>query len=187
MTQDNPVQEFDIKVNYTADIYRWYVQEQLKANPSYYTAYDKLLSIKGILLLLKRGKKNEEIIVMSYTIFRSIIEKCNKLIVQTLIKGEPFYFGKSLGHIQGSRIERNFSKKRMNYAETNKLRKETGDLNVIVYHTSDSYCRIAWKKVQTLRNSSIYELKPAKGFRASFSEALVKDPLLQYAFQYFKQ
>lgn len=187
MSKDkNPV-DVDIKVNYTTDVYKWYVEEQLKKNPKLFTRYDKTLSMKGIKLLMTKEPSGKEVIVMSYTMFRSIVEKCNKLIVDTLLKGEKFYFGKSLGHIQGSRIERNFNKRIINYTETNKLRAETGDKDIKVYHTSDTYCRIAWKKLRTLLNSSVYEFKPTKGFRKTFSKTLMDNPLLQYTFPLYKR
>lgn len=190
MKQDKNPLDVDLKINYTTDIYKWYIEEQLKKNSKYYTRYDKTLSMKGIKLLMTREASGKEVIVMSYTTFRSIIEKVNKLIVDTVLRGEKVYFGRSLGHIQGSRIERNYNKKIINFTETNKLRLETGDNNVKVYHTSDTYCRIAWKKLRTLANSSIYEFKPtkgAKGFRKTFSRALTDNPLLQYVFPLYKR
>lgn len=187
MKRDKNPLDVDLKVNYTTDVYRWYVEEQLKKNPKYFTKYDKTLSMKGIKLLMTTEANGKESIVMSYTMFRAIIEKVNKLIVETLLRGEKIYFGKSLGHIQGSRIERNYNKKIINYTETNKLRAQTGDETVKVYHTSDTYCRIAWKKLRTLANSSIYEFKPTKGFRKTFSRTLIENPLLQYQFTLYKR
>lgn len=175
------------KRHHAVDIYKWYIDQQLKNNPRYYTVYDKVLSMRGVRVLMSKNFKGEENIVMTYTMFKSILDKVNKLIIKTLLKGEKIYFGNSLGYIQGSRIERNFNKKSVDFVGTKKLREESGDQEVTVYRTSDTYCRIAWKKVYTLPNTSVYEFKPCKNFRQEFHLALVADEMLQYSFTFYKR
>ena len=177
----------DLHIHHVIDMYKEYVRKQLESNSRLYTVYDRVLCIKGLHLLCKKNYQGQEEIVMSYTIFRSILEKCNSLIIQAILTGEKFYFGHSLGYIEGSRIERNFEKKKVNYKATKLLRESSGNPEAVVYHTDNTYCRIAWKKLRTLANSVVYEFTPAKHVKNTFSTTLTSNPSLQFLFTLYKR
>ncbi len=177
----------DIFTHHVIDMYREYIKKEMDANPNLYLVYDRVLCIKDLHLLCKRNSRGKEEIVMSYTLFRSILEKCNKLIIDALLTGEKFYFGHSLGYIEGSRIERNFEKKMVNYKATKELQEETGNPELVVYHTDNTYCRIAWKKLRTLLNSVFYEFVPTVHFKRQFSTTLTANPTIQFLFTLYKR
>lgn len=177
----------DIFTYHVIDMYRAYIQKEMGKNPNYYTVYDRILCIKDLHLLCKKNSRGKEEIVMSYTLFRSILEKCNKLIIDSILTGEKFYFGHSLGYIEGSRIERNFEKKMVNYKATKELQEKTGNPELVVYHTDNTYCRIAWKKLRTLMNSVFYEFIPTVHFKREFSSTLTANPTLQFLFTLYKR
>lgn len=184
----------DLKVNHVIDMYKWYIEEKMKKDPTLCTRYDSVLAMKGYRILVRPkfdvdGKhlKGKDEIIMTYTLFRSILEKCNTLIIDTILEGEQFYFGNSLGHLEGARIERNFKKKVIDRGTTFRLRKELNDPSFVAFHTGDSYCRIAWKKIKTLRTVRFYKLDISYSVRSKFSNALLQDELLQYKFTYYKR
>lgn len=179
--------EYDLGRNHVIDMYKDYIDREMASNPNYYQVNDRVLRVKGVQVLCKKNSRGKEEVVMSYTIFRSIIEKCNKLISDALLVGEKFYFGHSLGYIEGARIERNFEKKKVNFGETNRMRAQTGDNSITIYHTDNSYCRISWQKLRTLSNSNIYEFLPAKKFKNIFSTTLTKNPSLKFLFTFYKR
>ncbi len=106
-------------------------------------------------------KKNPDTDV-TYTLFKYIISKFNKKIVNKVLDGKEFYMGHRLGTISIRRIERNFDKKSVNYFETKKL-KEQG-IDKVVYYTDDHWFRWYWTKAKCqVPNKSVYKFSPTSG------------------------
>lgn len=174
-----------IKINTAYDMYRWYLAKMIKENEGFWVEYDSLIRAKGISILCKKidGKK---VVHMTYTCFRSILEKNNSKAKEAVIAGERYNLGNSLGYLLARRIERNFSKPKINVIATTIYRRNNPDnAQALIYHTDDDYCRIAWHKLWSLGNESVYEFKPAKDFRLSFSTAITNNNLLKYRYLFF--
>lgn len=167
------------------DMYRWYVAKMLKENPDYYTAYDSLVRRQGIVLLMRKVNGREEI-HMSYTLFRSILERNNTKAKAAVIAGRKYNLGQGLGYLLARRVERDFTNPRINVIETVKYRRQhPGDTTTVIYYMDEHYCRIAWHKIGKVRNESVYEFKPAKEFRLSFSKAQFENPALKFKYLFF--
>ena len=96
-------------------------------------------------------KKNPDTDV-TYTLFKYIISKFNKKIVNKVLDGT----------ISIRRIERNFDKKSVNYFETKRL-KEQG-IDKVVYYTDDHWFRWYWTKAKCqVPNKSVYKFSPTSG------------------------
>lgn len=146
----------------------------------------------------KEGTKVLE--VMNYNTFRKLMEMYFDRAKIAIIKGDALDMTSGVGKILGRRVERDFRKKGQRRIDWGKTRKqplvedpETGKLHykTLVYNTSDDWCRISWSKTKKLENEIIYEFKPSApnsnrtgGFRLEFSNALMKDPLLKYKYQF---
>lgn len=182
MIQDNL--KAGLKMNTLYDMYRWYIAKMLRENPSYWTEYDKLIRRKNIHVLFKKNIKGEVVVHMTYTWFRAIIEKNNTKAKEYIINGYRYKLGPDLGYILARRVERNFSKPKVDVIATMKYRKETG-LKTTIYFTDDDYCRIAWHKLGRVRNESVYLFKPCKEFRLTFSQALIKNTVLKFKYLFF--
>lgn len=167
------------------DMYRWYVAKMLRENEGFWTEYDALTRQKGIVLLYKRVKGKPEI-HMTYTWFRAILEKNNTKAKEAIIRGERYNLGQYLGFLLARRVERDFSKPKVDIIATVAYRKEHTDrTKTVIYFTDEDYCRIAWHKLQGVKNESVYEFKPAKDFRLAFSAAITKDPGLKFKYLFF--
>jgi len=121
---------------------------------------------------------------VTYTLYKYIISKLNKKIVDRVLKGKEFYFGHRLGTISIKRVERNFDKKSVNYFETKKL-KEQG-IDKVVYYTDDHWFRWYWAKAKCqVPNKSVYKFSPTSGpngIKRALSNILKQD---EFAFLNF--
>ena len=121
---------------------------------------------------------------VTYTLYKYIISKLNKKIVDRVLKGKEFYFGHRLGTISIKRVERNFDKKSVNYFETKKL-KEQG-IDKVVYYTDDHWFRWYWAKAKCqVPNKSVYKFSPTSGpngIKRALSNKLKQD---EFAFLNF--
>lgn len=160
-------------------MYRWYLQKQLKKHPDWWLESDRLLRAKGIYNLMKPGGVH-----MTYTWFRAILERNNTLAREAVIQGKCYSLSLSVGFLLARRIERDFSKPKMNIIETYKYRKANGG-DLKIYHTDEDYCRIAWHKEGYCRNESFYEFLPCRQMKTDFSKAIKTQPLLKYKFLFF--
>lgn len=167
------------------EMYKWYVKKKLSGpeGHKYSTEFDKFIRRKGIVVLLKEDKNKIPQVYMTYSTFRAIIEKNNATAREYITRGMVYSIG-MLGYIRPKRIERNFSKPRANWPATAKYRNDNPGSKVIVYYTDDDYIRIGLDKVTGIRNQHLYEFKPCKDFRISFSKANLSNPLLKMNYQY---
>ncbi len=121
---------------------------------------------------------------VTYTLYKYIISKLNKKIVEKTLEGKEFYFGHRLGTISIKRVERNFDKKSVNYFETKKLKAQGVDK--VVYYTDDYWFRWYWAKAKCqVTNKSVYKFSPTSGpngIKRALSNKLKQD---EFAFLNF--
>lgn len=123
---------------------------------------------------------------VSPLMFGEVIERYNKLLVKRLFMGERVSLGVKLGRLRIKRVERRFKKPRIDWYETNKLKKETG-ISKYVYYTADFWLRFSWLKAVNLKNKTVYKFTPTKGCHG-ITKALAKycreDPFAYDRFDY---
>lgn len=178
-----------IKMYVCKDVYSAYVEKLLRDNPEYWGKYGQ--RIKNCYIYVQRGNKIEEVI--SYPRFRKIVETYLSRAKYYIIEGWEVNLGNNLGVIAARRVERNFSRKVINHGETAKQPRdpETGKRTKIVYFTDPDWCRIGWKRSRKVKNDRFYQFSPSchdmrgGGFKHEFNQALKKNPLLRYRYQYF--
>jgi hypothetical protein len=103
-----------------------------------------------------------------------------------------------LGSIAARRVERDHSKKVINYERTKqqpKVWNEEKQKEVpskIIYFTTDDWCRIGWHKIRRwVHNLNVYEFRPAKdlrsgkGFDQIMVRALTETPSIKYKYEYY--
>lgn len=178
------------------DIWKAYVKKLLIDNSEWWGKRDKFMP--DFVVYRKEGTKVIEVI--NYNSFRKLMEMYFDRAKIAIIKGDALDMTSGVGKILGRRVERDFRKKGQRRIDWGKTRKqplvqneETGTWHykTLVYNTSDDWCRISWNKTKKLDNEIIYEFKPSApnsnrtgGFRLEFSNALMRDPLLKYKYQF---
>lgn len=137
-------------------------------------------------------KYQDEVLKMSWGIWKEIIERFYFEAKDAIIRGETLQLGSNLGKIRAVRIERDFTKPKVNVAQTfqKNLKDAEGNL-VLIYHTDPDYCRIQWAKNRTITNEAFYNFIPAKSrngniksFKRDFSNALIATPMLKYKYKF---
>ena len=99
---------------------------------------------------------------ITYSYFCYILEKFNKKMVDKILEGKTVYLLNGMGNLRIRKIQRNYSKKMVNFGETNKNRAK--GIDKIVYFTDDIYYRFYWEKGKsTCPNKSVYVFKPTRG------------------------
>lgn len=137
-------------------------------------------------------------LVISYEIFRKVIEEFLGKAKTAIINGDAVHFT-HIGYICAKRVERDFRKKNQRIIDWGKTRKQEKVWNDeagkevfprYIYYSDDDWCRIAWIK-PGIKGETAYEFDPAapnskgtKGFRKEFSQAVKADPLLKYKYLY---
>jgi hypothetical protein len=178
------------KVWYMKEMYQDYAGRLLQAHPEWWGKYEKRIKMRNCRLFAKENNKVVE--KMSWFLWKEIVERYFFKAKDAIIQGEVLRLGSSLGKIRAIRVERDYRKPAVDWFTTTKrnLRDENGKL-ILIYHTDEDWCRIAWEKFNMLKNETAYQFSPAeknmatgKGFKAEFSEALKKDPLLKYRYKF---
>jgi hypothetical protein len=180
----------------SADLYQYFVQELLKNNPNYWSKKTNGRRKSRIPNAYIYTKQNGQVIeVFSFSRWTEVVKLYHLLGRKKVIDGHPLPLGANLGDILGRTISRFHGKKAINFSETKKqpmvLDPETGKMKRerIIYYDSDTYCRIAWKKLKRITNERIYKFQaaqgnaPGKGFTGEFSTALREDPILYTRFE----
>lgn len=174
------------------DIYQAYVKKLLRENPTYWTRYDKHTRNYWVFRTVKEGGQSRVDTVISYAEFRSIIEHYFNRAKDYIIMGSTLNMGSQIGYIAARRVERNFSKKIVNFYETAKQPKTPeGRPSKIIYWEDDDWIRIGWEKTTQIANIGVYKFTPTHddmrggGFRREFSDANKRNPLLKYKYRYF--
>lgn len=168
------------------NIYRWYINKLLTGTEGnlFRVENDKLIRKKGIVVILKKAKDGTENIYMTYSMFRSILEKNNSVVKEYITRGYTYSVGE-LGYLLPKRIERNFTRPKVNIPATVKYRKNNPESKSVIYFTDEDYIRIAWDKNSRVTNEKSYEFKPCKHFMAQFSNANITDQLLKFKYSFF--
>lgn len=182
------------------DIWEWYSYKLLNANPEWcgvtkdkvknYYIYAKYTDTNG-------KKKVEE--VLSYKVFMETMTTFFNIAKEEVVQtGLPLILLGKLGRIRPRRVQRDHSKKVINYSRTAQQPKVWNEEKQkmvperLIYFTTDDWCRIGWlKNPRWLPNQAVYEFRPAKdlrsgmGFDQILSRALTENPLLKYKYQYY--
>ena len=122
------------------------------------------------------------------------IHICNHLIYDAGV----FNMGYNLSTLEVIRIDRNPSKLRVNWKESNEYKKEllakgeklydaeTGEgKKWLIYQSADEYCRFYWKKKSAkVKNKSVYRLVMTRGHQGNKTK--LKDHLYENELNYLK-
>lgn len=180
------------------ELYQAYVDKLLKENPDFWTLNNRGYNSVPRFYVYKNvshrsgGTTPEEVI--SYPRFRAVLESYFRNARSRIIRGETFQLWNQIGSISARRVERNFSKKVVDWAATNRQNKrdpETGKL-VLVYFDTPDWCRIGWNRPKSKKKISKikqYEFKPADGrgkggFNDEFREIMETTPAVRLAYDY---
>jgi hypothetical protein len=164
-------------------MYKAWCKQALADHPGYTAVYDGRMRMLGITIIYKI-ENGKQVMVMSYTMFRLIIEMYNKYASEAVIQGHRFDLGGRLGYIYPARIERHFSSLRCDIVATKRARK-TEPNHPAVFFTDSDYCIIKWQKLHQVRNGTVYEFKPAKHTMAhNFYTALRLNPMLKSNYKF---
>lgn len=180
------------KKHLCADIYQAYVKKLLKDNPTYWTRYANKVRNYWVYRAVKTADKNYVETVISYPEFRNIMEQYYTRAKDYIILGGSLNIGANVGIIEARRVERNFSNRMVNFHETMKQPiGPDGKRERIIYFDDDDWVRIGWQKTDNIPNCGIYKFVPTAadmrggGFKAEFSRANRRNPLLKYKYRYF--
>lgn len=179
------------------ELYQAYVDRLLKDNPDYWTARNRAYFSVPRFYVYRNithrsgGTVPEEVI--NYTRFAAILKSYFESARARIIKGETFQLWNQLGSISARRVERNFSKKKIDYKATmdrNEVNPETGRRKPVYYDTPD-WCRIGWNRPKKGKTKiKQYEFKPSDGrgkggFKDEFRKAMDTTPALRLGYEYF--
>lgn len=184
---------------YLKDIWEAYSFKLLAENPTWVGVnQDK---VKNYRIYAKytdeTGKKRIEEI-LTYKKFADTMKTFFSLAKLKVVNGGVLKLKGHLGAIAARRVERDHSKKVVNFNKTNQQEKvwseEKGKLvpKKVIYFVSDDWCRIGWHKIRRwLKNVTVYEFRPAKdlkskqGFNQLLSSALLKNPNIKYKYIFY--
>ena len=107
---------------------------------------------------LKQSQNLDEVYI-NHTEFLNIINTYYKLAADKIIEGDVFKLGK-LGLLRILKVDRNKKRKTVNFAETDKLKKQ-GE-NKIVYFLDDYYFLITLEKFRYINFVNFYKFKASK-------------------------
>jgi hypothetical protein len=112
--------------------------------------------------IFKYYKKNNPGTDVTYTQFKYIISQFNRKASEYILQGRTLNLHNRLGKIRIKKIRRNFYRKSVDWAETNKLKAQ--GIKQLVYFTDDYWFRWYWeKRVCTIPNKSVYSFRPTGG------------------------
>lgn len=177
-----------------SDVYNAWITQMLEENPDLWTKYSKATERRHE-FVYKMNQKDEPIEVMSFARWRRIVQIYFLLARKAVIEGKRVKLGHRLGAIRARTISRNFKKKKIDFNETRKqpyvIDPITGRRHraKIIYFTSDTYSKIAWEKLGSITNETLYKFVPSGGskarggFKEEFKTAMRENPLLSAQFK----
>lgn len=120
-----------------------------------------------------------------FPLFAEVIKRYNTLILEQLFEGKRVILGSGLGHLGIIKKERSFNHRRIDWYETNKLKKE--GINKHVYYTDNLWVRFSWYKPGRLTNQTVYKFTPTKGCNGNtkkLAELIRDNPFALDSFAY---
>jgi len=171
------------------DMYKAWCAKKLKEDTDLSLVYDTCYKAHGLKVLYKgRVKRSNRVVkqgemVMSYNLFRTIIEAYNLEAIKLVIEGETLELGNRMGKIFAKTRGRNFNRRRLDFEATAKARQIEPN-HPDIFHTSEDYCRISWKKGKYIQNESIYIFVVSSTFKTAFKSALRSNPLLKHIYPF---
>ena len=178
-----------------SDVWEVWLDMMLKQNPEYWTIPNRKSKRKRGHLYRARKRRKDPVAlpheVMNAARWFAIVNLYYLMARKEVIKGRRIRLGHRLGAIQAKRISRNFRNKQVNWGETMKqpytINPETGrrKFEKMIYHTSETYCRIGWERLFSIKNETYYEFIPCQGgrnsggFKREFITSLKENPLLE--------
>lgn len=167
------------------NVYKAWCQQKIKEESTYVLEYDAYYKRDGIRVLLQVLPSGNKKVIMTYALFRKVLETYNQMAVDHIIEGGRFELGNRLGYLEAKRVERNFNHPRINYIATQRARRIEPE-HPAIYFTDEDYCAIAWVKSHQIKNESVYSFVPANySFRDKFSKTLTANPILKYNYKYY--
>lgn len=164
-------------------MYKAWAAQQVQDNEDYIYKYDYHYAKKGIrVVFCKRTQK----VIMTYLLFRMVLETYNVHAGDALISGEFVSIDPKLGSIQAARIERSYINPKVDVIGTVQARRKDPK-HPTVYFVDEDYCRLRWRKARVLKEVllSAYEFIPAKhSLRDRFSRALKANSILKFNYVY---
>lgn len=170
------------------------------------TLYEKRSLSKTLTMLSHNkeaiaGLESGLVLYIDFPTFKEILKTHNEELQDRLILGDKFRISPKLGYLEIREISRNFGKKRVDFGETNKRKRELlkqgytkedlyhvkdnpeSKLKYVVYYLDDSYSLVYWVKGK-FPNCSVYNFKPSngqkgKGFKNNISKTLKEKPFLK--------
>ena len=119
-----------------------------------------------------------------YTYFKYVISQYNKKCADHILEGGVINLGNRLGKLRIRRITRNHEKRKIDWGETNKLKKE--GVKKWVFYTDDHWYSWYWeKRICNIPNKSVYKFRPSggdNGNRKRLSRLLKQDELAPLRF-----
>jgi len=130
-----------------------------------------------------------------YKRFKAIyLEFITRVVDNWILQGEEFNMKSKMGILQVIKRERNFTHASVNFYETNKLRKETGDNTLVVYYTDPIWFRFNWVKSRCFVPHKILwsfhpsrdngTVNPPRGLRNKLSHLLKTDTVSSERFKF---
>lgn len=175
--------------NTVIDIYKAWCLKKVREDSSLSLVYDTNFKRSGVKVLYQgrvckpfKLPEKEGKIIMTYALFRRVLETYNQIACDMIIEGMVLQLGARLGSIKAKRLGRNFNTLRVNYLETKKAR-AIDSAHPVIYYTDDDYCKLAWTKSHQITNESFYSFTASKyknGLRGKFKRELWKNPMLKY-------
>lgn len=178
-----------------SDIFQSWIDMMLNENPNYWTK--RCTPKKRTREYLYRARNNTTEEVMSFTRWNKIVQVYFLMARQEVVKGKRLRLGHRLGAIRARTVSRNFKNKQVNWGETMKQPFITDPVTGkrkrerIIYHTSETYSRIAWERLRSIPNETYYKFVPSQGgknrggFQRDFINALKENPLLHTQYKQY--
>lgn len=112
--------------------------------------------------MFKFYKKNNPGTDSTYTHFKYILSLFNKKASAEILAGATLNLHNRQGKIRIRKVKRNFTNPKIDWGETNKLKKQ--GISRWVYFSDDYWYRWYWeKKTCTIPNKSVYSFRPTGG------------------------
>lgn len=179
------------------EIYEAMAAKLLKDNPEWWSKKNRCYtSIKHFYVYryeVMAGGRMKPVEVISYTRFKAIMDTFFRRAQHRITHGEKLALGHRLGYIAPRRVERNHSKKSVNWKLTmQQPRNPVTGRRPAVFWTDDYYVRIGWERTKKQRRKmKQYQFDPTKGttaspgFQEAFSQANMANKLLAMQYKYY--